>query len=399
MKTSYQSSQAGWLVATTVSALMLASAVASASVIFQADFKGPGGGTGGSNDLVTLGGTGAIMADGVNLAASITNAYPFAPGAGNYLEVQRLTTSGGGQYSPVLFTFASNSNSWDAWQGPNITDPVTGAPDIVVHGALDFFFRVNTNAGTGINDMFSIRTLDQFSWSDGGDGMSLRFNGQRGGSMILQIQNAGWTATPPDNAQNAIVNVTTSGGNVAYYQQYDDIDMNMLLPNGAVMTNGIVYHAAVSFSTDTNGLITAAVYLVEGTGAIDPVNDVTGWATFNLVATNILDWSEASTPTLWTNQPWNFGVGWAADGGPFIADYGAVRIYNSAPASFTALPAPLKFFPPVLSQGQIILSWSGSGRLQWAPTVRGPWTFVTPAPSSPYSASAQGNRFFRLVGQ
>src|ERR1017187_4757499 len=37
--------------------LLLVSATANAGVIFQADFNGPGGGTGGTNNLVTLGGT------------------------------------------------------------------------------------------------------------------------------------------------------------------------------------------------------------------------------------------------------------------------------------------------------------------------------------------------------
>jgi hypothetical protein len=118
------------------SGLLLAAAAADAGVIFQADFNGPGGGTGGSNDMVTVGGTGAIVADGVNVQAVITNANPFTPGGGNYLETQRLTASGGGQYSPVLFTFASNSNSWapTSWIRPGPMTPRCTAPSTCFSG-------------------------------------------------------------------------------------------------------------------------------------------------------------------------------------------------------------------------------------------------------------------------
>ena len=126
MKIPTQLSKACRSLAAITSGLLLASAAADAGVIFQADFNGPGGGTGGSNDMVTVGGTGAIVADGVNVNAFITNTNPFTPGGGNYLETQRLTASGGGQYSPVLFTFASNSNSWAAWQGADVLDPDRG---------------------------------------------------------------------------------------------------------------------------------------------------------------------------------------------------------------------------------------------------------------------------------
>jgi len=106
----------------------LSSAPPQTNVIFEADFNGAAGGTGGISDLVTVGGTGAIIADGTNLLATITNANPFTPGGGNYLETQRLTASGGGMYCPVLFTFAANSNSWQGWQGDNILDS-TGVYD------------------------------------------------------------------------------------------------------------------------------------------------------------------------------------------------------------------------------------------------------------------------------
>src|ERR1035437_8586869 len=115
MKNFTQLSKACRSLAAITAGLLLVSATANAGVIFQADFKGPGGGTGGTNDLVTLGGTGTIQADGINTISFVTNANPFTPGGGNYLEVNKL--SSGGPYAPVLFTFASDTNSWPAWHG------------------------------------------------------------------------------------------------------------------------------------------------------------------------------------------------------------------------------------------------------------------------------------------
>jgi hypothetical protein len=389
------------LLAAITTGLLLASATANAEVIFQADFNGTGGGTGGTNDMVTVGGTGAIIADGVNVKSFITNTNPFTPGGGNYLEVQKLTTSGGGLYSPVLFTFAANSNSWDGWQGPNVLDATSGSGECIgLHGAQDVFFRVNTNSDSvnagGVNNLFCIRTIEQYSWSDGGNGLSLRLNGQNNGSMVFQIQNAGNNGgIVPD----AIVNVTTSGGNIDPEPLYDIINMNFT-DHGNLFTNGLVYHVAFSLNTDTNGLTTVALYVKQGTGAIDLVQDIQGWASFNIVATNMVDFNGNPTEVCFTNQPWNFGVGWANDGQPFVCDYAAPRSYNSVPATFTALPAPLKFLPPVVNSGNITLSWTGNGRLEWAPTPQGPWAFITPAPTLTYTEPfVSGNRFYRLLAQ
>ena len=59
---------------------------------------------------------------------------------------------------------------------------------------------------------------------------------------------------------------------------------------------------------------------------------------------------------------------------------------------------PLQFLTPVLSNGKLTLDWTGTGQLEWAPTLLGPWTPITPAPGKPYAeaiVTAQ-NRFYRL---
>lgn len=59
----------------------------------------------------------------------------------------------------------------------------------------------------------------------------------------------------------------------------------------------------------------------------------------------------------------------------------------------------LQFAMPVISGNQIQLQWTGSGSLEWAPAMSGPWTKVSPAPVGSYSeAVVTGqNRFYRLV--
>ena len=57
---------------------------------------------------------------------------------------------------------------------------------------------------------------------------------------------------------------------------------------------------------------------------------------------------------------------------------------------------PPMFLPPALGNGQLTLDWSGSGTLQWAPTVQGVWTSI-PLAESPYTEPLMPtNRFFRF---
>ena len=60
---------------------------------------------------------------------------------------------------------------------------------------------------------------------------------------------------------------------------------------------------------------------------------------------------------------------------------------------------PLKFSSTTVSNGKITISWTGSGTLEWAPAVGGPWNPVAPAPTGgTYTEDivAGQNRFYRL---
>jgi hypothetical protein len=60
--------------------------------------------------------------------------------------------------------------------------------------------------------------------------------------------------------------------------------------------------------------------------------------------------------------------------------------------------AQVQFLPASVSGGQITLNWTGSGELEWAPTITGPWTPLNPAPPPPYSEAVTPGqmRFYRL---
>jgi hypothetical protein len=59
---------------------------------------------------------------------------------------------------------------------------------------------------------------------------------------------------------------------------------------------------------------------------------------------------------------------------------------------------PPVFSPVSIADGQLTITWTGNGVLEWAASVSGPWTAITPAPGSPYTedVSVASQRFYRL---
>ena len=86
------------------------------------------------------------------------------------------------------------------------------------------------------------------------------------------------------------------------------------------------------------------------------------------------------------------GISYNAEGGGNWMGIDYVQV-NGGPGS----AAPLAFLRPVVSNGKVTLNWTGTGNLESASAVLGPWTPITPAPSAPYSETVSGqNRFYRL---
>jgi hypothetical protein len=87
------------------------------------------------------------------------------------------------------------------------------------------------------------------------------------------------------------------------------------------------------------------------------------------------------------NYNWDGGGNWMG------IDYVQISHLEDMPPEL-----PPEFLPSVVSNGQLTLSWTGSGNLEWAPEVTGPWTAVAPIATSPYSEnfSVADRRFYRL---
>jgi hypothetical protein len=73
----------------------------------------------------------------------------------------------------------------------------------------------------------------------------------------------------------------------------------------------------------------------------------------------------------------------------------------ATPGRQNGLLVPLIFLPPTLSGNQLILNWTGSGKLMWAPSVLGPWTEMSPPSAPPQTVDLVPgeNRFFRIEGE
>jgi hypothetical protein len=85
------------------------------------------------------------------------------------------------------------------------------------------------------------------------------------------------------------------------------------------------------------------------------------------------------------------GINYSADGGGNWMGIDYVQLNGTVPG---------EFLPPAVSvnNGQVTLSWSGPGALEWSSTLVPPWNPITPQPTSPYTEAIAPNgvRFYRL---
>ena len=92
----------------------------------------------------------------------------------------------------------------------------------------------------------------------------------------------------------------------------------------------------------------------------------------------------------WTLQTTTYGT---------LGNLGTPGAHNSGVTVCQLVPA--RFLPPTLSGNQLILNWTGSGKLQWSPGVAGPWTEIVPASAPPQAVNLVPgeNRFFRIKSE
>jgi hypothetical protein len=88
------------------------------------------------------------------------------------------------------------------------------------------------------------------------------------------------------------------------------------------------------------------------------------------------------------------GINYSADGGGNWMGFDYIRLHAAGDTG----EAP-RFVTSRVANGQLTLTWEGSGVLESAPSITGQWTPVTPAPASPFTEavnSAVPGRFYRL---
>lgn len=312
-----------------------------AAIIFQADFNGPGAGTGGSNNVVSIGGTGHLLT-GSAMNVAVTNLNPFTSLSGNHLNFNAVTfpNTSGSNGSPVTFLFSTISNSFRAWQGPNIAAADMNCVNL--RGAFDCFFRKNSNTGGSYGTL--MRPIDltaRTSWGTPALGTNflqvlLTGNGNNYAPTLTVAAPAALT-----NQDGSTINFITnmvSGGFPGTGTSFTPSQRTILVFTAQdAMTNGTIYHLGIAFETDTNGVITFTTYRRVGTGPIDTKADVQGRVQFRLNADTYGPISDPGSNAFLFAQyclnPMSFSAG-----SSFDMDYDTVRIYDSIPKVFEGLP-------------------------------------------------------------
>jgi hypothetical protein len=88
------------------------------------------------------------------------------------------------------------------------------------------------------------------------------------------------------------------------------------------------------------------------------------------------------------------GVNYSTEGGGNWMGIDYVRLHAAGDTG----PQPA-FVSSTISNGRVNLAWTGTAILESAPSVGGPWTPITPNPTSPYAEDIQSSqiaRFYRL---
>ncbi|MDX9867542.1 MAG: hypothetical protein RBT78_06415 [Kiritimatiellia bacterium] len=274
------------------------------ALVLQADFSGPGGGTGGKGDLVTVGGT-AVLADaGAYSDASVSTNEPFLPYAGGYLSVLTTNNVAEGVYARAVITPASEASSLAAMS------LVTNGQRIL-RGGLDFFFRADRTPSVAEE----FRPIDSDNRGAGGLRLILAST-STASQMMLQIL-----------APSGSSGIQIGGAGGAWG---DGLTSYFIAPVQA----GTLYHAGISFHADgDSGYVTAAVWLKEGAGAIDLRRDIPVCAaTFGL--------SEATVTQGLTSGFFDIGKLRKQGTVPNRQDFDCLRVYRGTPAEFAGLPSP-----------------------------------------------------------
>jgi len=319
-----------------IAALLLACVGANAAIIFQADFNGTNNGTGGVDDMATVGGSGRVSGI-APMVVTMTAANPFTSLSGKHLNFSAASAVSviGTNGCPVTFDFNSPSNSFKAWQRPNIHYAPDNINCVNLRGAFDCFFRKNSSSGGSFGSLMRPINLDGVtSWT--GNFLQARLTGN-GANYAPEITLANPASLT--NADGSIINFFTNLVTHAYVSGSATLSQTrvLLLSSGGDMQNGVIYHLGIAFDTDTNGIITFTTYRRVGTGPIDTKADVLSVAQFRLNADKYGPLPDPGT-NAFLSAPFGLNTAAFVSGISYDMDYDTVRIYDSVPAVFEGLP-------------------------------------------------------------
>jgi len=282
------------------SLIALATLNASATLVFQADFNGPGAGTGGVSDIVALGGTGVLanVAPKIsNMVVSVSSLTALGTGTGSYLSLNDQGAQSGTRAAGVEFKPASAANSFDSWYAD--TSATLGYDKL--NGGFDFLFR--TSGGKAlIKD--TVRFVDV---GVSGVPYRLALSSTDGDKLSLSLNQNG---TNIARATSAAVSLSAN----------------------------ITYRIAGTVSTNTSGFVTVNLYLAKANAAIDTSSPAQRIATSTSVVK--LDAGNGISGAFGTAGGFSFGMMSNVDADTKTLDLDSFRIYAAVPASFDANSIP-----------------------------------------------------------
>ncbi|MDD5199521.1 MAG: PEP-CTERM sorting domain-containing protein [Terrimicrobiaceae bacterium] len=320
--------------------------VSNAALVFDASFNTD---TNPGNNIVATGGTG-VVGSITNGTDAVSFANPLSSLSGGYLNAVQSPTSPASGFAIATFTPSTpGAGSSATGLGTFYAGQVNGFT--ALQGGMDVFVRPDTLNTVQHSGWF--RLLDSNNLGSVANAGGLRFiiTGTNGvynastaplGNIQIQIAASANTAGGPNVFSN-LAAVTGPGAAGTNGTNSVAATNNLFITtsqaaNGFGFAEGISLHIGFTFETDLNGLITMRLFGVTGTGAIDtsassPQLLVT--QTFNLAGSVGL-----SASSVFQTGAWNIRQNTALAGDTVSVSYDELRLYNSAPASFDALPVP-----------------------------------------------------------
>ena len=280
-------------------------AAASAGVVYECNFESAAGTQDGAAITGVTGGTAVIAHPGNDAQATVT--IPTAPLAGESHGL-RVAMIDGNLKRPAGVTFipADASHSLNVWfTDANAPGNTTGQHQL--NGSMDFFIRINKP----LTDWDQLRILNC--------------------SHDHRVKDRG--------IQFVLTNIVGADLRLDFAVQGED-DKGQPLPHAELpptftLKPDVIYHIAITLSTNDRGETTSRLYVKEGVGKINTrapalANGIVVFKKFNL--------DEQLVKTGLFPGAFTFGPCNPSKAAGFVYDIARVRIYDDIPEVFDALP-------------------------------------------------------------